>query len=156
MRTSDRSVIASSGKAVETGLRECGSGLIGAGKGSHTGRNVSLRESKLENAEEQVMSGMEVGLNGAEKEAFRRAEEDFAATFLQDVIAVPLADKTACGEGSDVGGAGQILIGDLEEDAAVNFLADGAGESGEDQSDAMAGVVAGEGYIRGEMPSQIV
>ena len=96
------------------------------------------------------------GLNGAEEEALRGAKEDFAAAFLENVIAVPLADQATCGEGSDVGGVGQILVGDLEQNAAGNFLADGAGESGEDQSDAMAGVVAGEGYIRGEMPSEIV
>jgi hypothetical protein len=57
-----------------------------------------------------------------DEKPFRRAEQDLAATLLQDALTLPLVQKATHVKETNVGRVRQLFIGDVQNEAIGNPL----------------------------------
>ncbi len=79
----------------------------------------------------------------AQKQPFRRSEQNLAAAFYYGTVTLPPAHQATCGEGRDIRRICQLFVCDLQEHITRRFFADRPGQSNEYLSNPLSRRMAG-------------
>src|SRR5579862_1887533 len=86
----------------------------------------------------------------------RSMQHNTAATLAYCAAVPPLAQETTCGERGDVGCVCQLLILDIDLNAAGDLMANALRQTRQHPRKSLSSVIADQSHVRGVKPYQIV